>query len=124
MRTGAKVFLGSAAFALVISTLYWFVTHEPAGTALLVSMILAPGLMAAYAASASFGAGRPPEDRPDADPGAQDARGLGPVLPASTWPVALGAASLLVAAGLAYGVWLLLPAGAVFVVTLVGLARE
>ena len=124
MRTGAKVFLGSATFALVISTLYWFVTSEPTGTALLVSMILAPGLMAAYAAWASSGPDRPAEDRPDADPGALDARVLGPVLPASIWPVALGGGSLLVAAGLAYGVWLLLPAGAVFVVALAGLARE
>jgi hypothetical protein len=124
MRTGAKVFLGSAAFALVISGLYWLVAHEPTGTALLVSMILAPGLMAAYAASASSGPSRPPEDRPDADPSAPDASVLGPVVPASVWPIALGGGSLLVAAGLAYGVWLLLPAGAVFLVTLVGLARE
>ena len=122
MRTGAKVFLGSATFAVVISGLYWFITSEPAGTALLVSMILAPGLMAAYAAAVS--SERPPEDRPDADPGASDARVLGPVVSASMWPAALGLGSLLVAAGLAYGVWLLLPAGALFAVALIGLARE
>ena len=124
MRTGAKVFLGSATFALVISMAYWFVTSEPTGTALLVSMILAPGLMAAYAASVSSGPTRPPQDRPDADPSAPDALVLGPVVPASIWPIALGGGALLVAAGLAYGVWLLLPAGAVFLVTVVGLARE
>ncbi|MGH2674638.1 MAG: aa3-type cytochrome oxidase subunit IV [Actinomycetota bacterium] len=124
MRTGAKVFLGSAVFALVISTIYWFVTYEPAGTVLLVSMILAPGLMAAFAAAGSRGPGRPPEDRPDADPSAPDALVLGPVTPFSVWPALLGAVSLFLSAGLAYGVWLLLPAGAAFVVALVGLARE
>lgn len=123
MRTGAKVFLGSATFALVISMIYWFTTSEPTGTALLVSMILAPGLMAAYAASVSSGP-RPPEDRPDAVPSAPDASVYGPLVPASVWPIAVGGGALLVAAGLAYGVWLLLPAGAVFLVTLAGLARE
>lgn len=124
MRTGARVFLGSATFALVISSLYWFITSEPAGTALLLSMILAPGMMAAYAAASSSGLERPPEDRPDADPAASDARVLGPVIPASIWPAALGVGALLVAAGLAYGVWLLLVAGAAFVVALIGLTRE
>jgi hypothetical protein len=124
MRTGAKVFLGSAVFALVISTLYWFVTNEPAGTTLLVSMILAPGLMAAVAASASRCPDRPSQDRPDADPRASDAIIFGPVVPVSAWPLLLGAASLFLSAGLVYGMWLLLPAGAVFVLALVGLARE
>jgi hypothetical protein len=123
MRTGAKVFLGSATFALVISMIYWFVTSEPTGTALLVSMILAPGLMAAYAASISSGP-RAPQDRPDAHPSAPDASVFGPVVPGSIWPITLGGGAFLVAAGLAYGVWLLLPAGAVFLVTLAGLARD
>jgi hypothetical protein len=124
MRTGAKVFFGSSIFALVIATLYWSVASEPAGTVLLVSMILAPGLMAAFAASAARGPDRPPEDRPDADPGASDARIVGPVVPVSLWPLLLGLTSLFLSAGLVYGVWLLLPAGAAFVLALAGLARE
>jgi len=126
VRTGAKVFLGSSIFALVIATLYWSVASEPAGTVLLVSMILAPGLMAAFAASAARGPGpyRPPEDRPDADPSASDARIVGPVVPVSLWPLLLGLTSLFLSAGLVYGVWLLLPAGAAFVLALAGLARE
>jgi hypothetical protein len=124
VRTGGKVFLGSSLFAVTIATAYWFVAYEPAGTALLVSMILAPGLMAAFATLAARGPRRGAEDRPDADPAAADASEAGAVVAASMWPVVLGASALFLAAGLVYGVWLLLPAGAVFLLAVVGLARE
>jgi hypothetical protein len=124
VRTAAKVFLGSSLFAAGIAGAYWFVTYEPAGTALLGSMILAPGLMAAYAARAARGPRRGAEDRPDAVPTAPDAPEVGPVVPASVWPVVVGTCALFAAAGLVYGAWLLIPAGAVVAVALVGLVRE
>jgi hypothetical protein len=124
MRTGAKVFLGSALFSAAIGLLYWLVSREPAGTALLASMFLAPGMLAVYTGLMMRGRKLPPEDRAGAGPadGADEPAGTFAV--ASAWPIILGAGSLLVAAGLAYGVWLLLPAAALFTLALVGLARE
>jgi cytochrome c oxidase subunit IV len=124
VKTASKVFLGSAIFSLAIATLYWVVASEPAGTILLASMVLAPGLMASFAALAARGPGRAPEDRPNAPPGAAAGHRMGRFAPESAWPVILALGSLFVAAGLVYGVWLLLPAGGLFALALVGLARE
>lgn len=123
MTTAAKVFLASAAFAAATGSLYWFVSYEWAGTVLLGSMVLAPGLVAAYLAARVRGAEVLPEDAKDAGPG----DGAGPVggfVAASLWPFLLAAATMLLAAGLVYGVWLLLPAGVAFAVAAVGIARE
>lgn len=124
MRTAAKVFLGSAVFSLVIATVYWLVSSEPAGTILLASMVLAPGLMAGFAALAAGGPGRAPEDRANALPGAAAGQPVGTFTPRSAWPAILALGSLFVAGGLVFGMWLLLPAGALFALALVGLARE
>lgn len=124
MRTGAKVFLGSALFSAAIGLLYWLVSGEPAGTALLASMVLAPGTLAVYASLSARGQELPPQDRPEAGPADGADEPVGTFAAASAWPVILGAGSLLVAAGLAYGVWLLIPAAALLMLAVVGLARE
>lgn len=124
MRTGAKVFLGSALFSAAIGLLYWLVSEEPAGTALLASMVLAPGTLAVYTALSARGRELPSQDRSEAGPADGAEEPVGTFAAASAWPIILGAGSLLVAAGLAYGVWLLLPAAALFALAVVGLARE
>jgi hypothetical protein len=124
MTTGAKVFLGSAGFGATVGALYWLVAREPAGTILLAFFAAAPLLVAAYLWRGVRGLRRPPEDRPDANPGAFDGREVGTFIPQSAWPVILAVASMLVAAGLVFGVWLLLPAAAMFALATIGFARE
>ena len=122
MRTGAKFFVLSSAFAVATAAAYWFSSYEPAGTALLASMGLAPGLVAAFLAKRSH-APHPAADRPDARPGDAAGQEIGPFASVSAWPVVFGAGAMLVAGGLAYGTWLLVVA-IVFVVGLVGFVRE
>lgn len=122
MRTGAKFLTLSALFSGVIGVVYWFVSYEPAGSALLASMAVAPLIAAVYV----FVRNRDepaPEDRDDADPG--DGAGRYASLPsASPWPPLLALGFGLGGGGLIYGRWLLLLGLLVCVVAVIGLMRE
>jgi hypothetical protein len=124
VTTAAKVFLGSAAFGAGVGTLYWFVTGEPTGTVLLAFFGTAPLIVAVYLWRRTRAGSTPAEDRPDADPAAVRGLEVGTFVAESAWPVIFAGASLLVAVGLVFGVWLLLPAGALFAVAAIGLVRE
>jgi hypothetical protein len=124
VTTAAKIFLGSAAFGATVGTLYWLVAREPAGTVLLAFFAGAPLFVAVYLWRGARGSRRPPEDRSDADPSAPDGSVVGTFIPESAWPVITGAASLLVAGGMVFGVWLLLPAAVLFALATIGFARE
>lgn len=123
MKTGARFFLLAGGFAFVIATTYWFITYEPAGTALLGSLALAPAIVVGYILRHARGAPGP-EDRPDARPPEGAGQTLGPFPSMSAWPAVAAAGALLVAGGIAYGSWLLIVGGIIFVAGLVGLARE
>jgi hypothetical protein len=124
VTTAAKVFLGSAAFGGTVGTLYWVVAREPAGTVLLAFFAGAPLFVAVYLWRGARGPRRPPEDRPDADPSSFDGREVGTFVAESAWPVVTAVATTLVAGGLVFGVWLLLPAAAMFAAATIGFARE
>jgi hypothetical protein len=127
MRTVTKVLLVLGGYGLVIAAVYWFVTYEPAGTVLLAVF----GVMALVIAGYSTRVGAlskhgpvQPEDRDDATP--QDAAGhpVGSFHFESAWPLWFAAGAALVAAGLAYGLYLI-PVGAVAMgVAVLGLVRE
>lgn len=48
MRTGLILFVSSAVFATTIAVVYWFLSHEPAGTLLLGFMAAAMLVIAIY----------------------------------------------------------------------------
>lgn len=123
MTTAAKIFLGAAAFGAAVGGLYWVVAGEPAGTVLLAFFGVAPLIAAVYLWRGARSGPPPPEDRPDADPGGASIE-LGTFATESAWPVIFAGASLLVGVGFVFGIWLLLPAAALFVVATVGLVRE
>ena len=123
MRTGARFFMVSAAFAATIAGAYWFVTYEPAGTALLASLAVGALLVGAFV-SRHAGDRRAPEDRPGAPPSAGVGRTFGPLLATSAWPALLGAGAMLFAAGLVYAPWLLIVGAVAVTAGLIGLARE
>lgn len=124
MSTATKVLAGSGAFGLVVGTAYWMAAYEPAGFTLLLSFGVAPLLVAGYLWGRLRGAEPGPEDRPDARPGEAAGQTVGTFVATSAWPVILAGASLLLAGGLVFGIWLLLPAAALFAVAIVGLAAE
>ncbi len=122
MTTATRVLVGSGAFGLLVGTAYWLVTYEPAGTVLLLSFGVAPLLVAAYLWSRRIEPG--PEDRPDALPEEAAGQPVGTFVATSAGPVILAGAALLLAGGLVFGTWLLLPAAALFALALVRLAAE
>jgi Cytochrome c oxidase subunit IV len=124
VTTAAKIFLGAAAFGVAIGGLYWWVAREPTGTVLLAFFGVAPLIAAAYLWRGTRAGPVPPEDRPDADAAASAGLDVGTFSTESAWPVIFAGASLVVGLGVVFGVWLLLPAGALFTVAAVGLVRE
>ncbi len=97
-RVEAVIFLGTGAYLVVASVVYGVLSSEPAGT---VMLALAGALGLFIGAYLRRSPGLAEDDRHD---------GFEPYLPhASIWPFAIGMASLLVAHGLALGLWALLP---------------
>ena len=123
MNVSARVFLGTAAFGLVLAAIYWLVSKEAAGTTLLLGLGIAPLILAGWVQlhrSAETAA----EDRPDALP--EDAAGeeLGSFPAESAWPIALAGSSVLLLGGIVYGPALLLLGGLGAVLSAMGLMRE
>jgi hypothetical protein len=123
VKVGARIFIGTGLFGIVVGAIYWFVSSEAAGTTLLLAMGIAPLILAGYVLG-QRGGGVLPEDRPDARP--EDAAGevVGSFPAESAWPIALAGASVLVLGGLVYGPALLVLGVVGFAVCIVGLMRE
>lgn len=123
MRTAAKLFAVSSAFGIAIAIVYWFVSYEWAGTALLVGIGLAPGFVAAYllAAERALEVGG---DDPDQQPADAAGEQVGVFVARSGWPLVLAAGASTAALGLVFGWWLLTPGLALALIAVLGLMRE
>lgn len=127
MTTAGKLLLGMAAFLLVASAGYWFLSYEEAGSVLL---LLSSGLVliaGGYLVVSTRGAPKPAS--------ASEAGGGGaghgtegddhPYLPhASVWPLGVGAGSVVLANGLALGLWAVVPGLIIVAGSIVGYARQ
>ena len=123
MNVSARVFLGTAAFGLVLAAIYWLVSKEAAGTTLLLGLGIAPLILAGWVQlhrSAETAA----EDRPDALPEDAADEELGSIPAESAWPIALAGSSVLLLGGIVYGPALLLLGGLGAVLSAMGLMRE
>jgi hypothetical protein len=118
MAEELRFFLRIALFTIVISTIYWFVAREEAGTALLVGVIVGcvvfVGIVGAGVRSSRRGGASP-----NALIGFADTEPESPLLleedtfpAASAWPVIASLAAALVGLGLIYGAWLWIPGAA------------
>ncbi|MGI8939855.1 MAG: aa3-type cytochrome oxidase subunit IV [Iamia sp.] len=117
----ARIFGGIAVFMLVIATIYWFMSYEPAGTTFLVVAAGMTGVPALYLAwpRGPKGEPMPPHIEPGHDP--HD----GVWFPeASIWPFAIGGAMVLVANGFLLGRWMLIPSAVLLVWAIVGMIRQ
>ena len=135
MAEELRFFLRSAIWVVGSAVVYWFVSHEPAGTALLVALGLA---IAAFIAVVAYEARSTVEGlrRRDGALGLLDrlvgfgespAGEAGPLgahpgrIPlASVWPIVAAAAVATTGLGLLYGPWLGLPGIALGVVAAYG----
>jgi hypothetical protein len=109
----ARVFLGVGALVVVLAVVYWFVSYEEAGTAML-----------ALAAALSLWCGaylwlrmRSPADEPEAVDE--------PYLPhSSPWPFVIGVGAFLLGNGLLVGGWFFTPGAAVLALGVGGFVRQ
>jgi hypothetical protein len=124
VRTFVKVFLASGTFILVSAIVYWFVSHEPAGTILLLGTAAATSVMAAYAWVKVRRSTEPVEDRGDADPGEGAGEPITTFAMDSPWPLVFGVGVAVLAGGLVFGLPLIVVGVILVVAGTVGLMRE
>lgn len=124
MRTVGRVLLASGTFILASAAIYWFVSHEWAGTILLVGTGTATLIVAAYSRLKVSSSRVFAEDRGDADPGDGEGEAIASFTMDSPWPLAFGIGVAVLAGGLVFGPPLLIVGAVVIVVAVVGMMRE
>jgi hypothetical protein len=116
MRVEARMYLVIAAFLLVAFAVYLLASYEWAGTVLLLVGAVMGVFMGGYLER---------QARVRTDPAAVDVHEEGDYLPhASIWPFGLGVGALLMANGLALGLWAVLPGAALTAGSVLGFARQ
>ena len=123
MKLEGVIFVVVAAFFLVITAVYWFVSYEPAGTVMLFltsGLGGLPGLYLIWKARKT-----PPrvEDRADADI-AEGAGRIGSFPEASVWPLCFAGGLSLIGVALVFGIWLGLPGVFLVLVAMIGAIQE
>jgi hypothetical protein len=108
-------FAGIGAFFVVLGTIYWFTSYEPAGTTML--------LLCAGLGALGMWVSRPnrPGDVPVGDGSVPEP---GHAVESSLWPLIVGLGLMLVANGFVLGLWLLVPGAALVLRGLVGMLTE
>ena len=123
MKVEWRLFAGAAGFLTLTSTIYWFVSYEQAGTAMLGLAMAAVLMVAGWLWLWSRRVGRRPEDDPDADPG--DGSGDVGYFPSSSiWPFLIGCGAVVLANGFVFGVFLGLTGALIVAVGVIGYAVE
>ncbi len=126
MRVQARIFLGIAAFLVVATVVYGVTSAEDAGTTMLLlagSMALIVGGYLAVQARTQVDAGDPDRagEGGDEDPVEQ---GEAYLPHASIWPFGMGMGLVVMANGLALGLWALIPGTLLSASCLWGYARQ
>jgi hypothetical protein len=116
MRVEARMYLAIAGFLVVAFAIYLLASYEWAGVVLLLVGAVMGVFMGGYLER---------QARVRTDAAAVEGAASGEYLPhASIWPFGLGAGALLMANGLALGLWAVLPGAALMAGSLWGFARQ
>lgn len=125
MRVQARIFVGIASFLLVATVVYVVTSQEEAGTTMLLlagGMAMFIGAYLALQARRSTDAAEP--ERPGGG-GAEEPALEEAYLPhASIWPFGVGMGLVMLANGLALGMWALIPGALLAGSSLWGYARQ
>jgi hypothetical protein len=124
MKLEAKILLGLGFFFGIIAAVYWFWSHEEAGSV----MIFAGMLFCALPGSYYYWWSRRIGVRSEDDPTATQPEGSGVIgaFPStSIWPFTLGMGAFFVVLALVFGIWFLVPGlGLVFWAMIGGTAES
>jgi hypothetical protein len=118
-----RLFLGAAFFFTVTASVYWFVSYEHAGTAMLAASVPAFAFIGLWLAFQGRRHGSRPEDRGDSSP-ADAAEDLGYFPSSSAWPFVLSAGAVVVANGFVFGPPIAVVGGLLMLAGIFGYARE
>lgn len=123
MSTAARVLLGSALFALLVGTIYWFASYEAAGSMMLLTMAAGLAIAAAYLWLLGRQASVPADQR-EARPADGAGEPVGIFAARSAWPAVLALGCAVGLTGLIYGWWLAAVGAAGVTISLIGLVRD
>ncbi|MFN2448750.1 MAG: cytochrome c oxidase subunit 4 [Candidatus Baltobacteraceae bacterium] len=101
MKTLIGLFLSSMTFSGAIALVYWFSSHEPAGTFLLGFMFLGFAWAAGYTRLAEKGSQLAGDDK-KLDPGGRAGEDLGIVTKETPWPMLLACSILVLFIGVVW----------------------
>ncbi|MCU1395977.1 MAG: hypothetical protein JWM34_4405 [Ilumatobacteraceae bacterium] len=117
----ARMFAGLAAFSVLAAIVYGALSHEPAGTTLLVLTGGLTGLCGLYISWHRPG-------HVDEASGHGDANAVDESEPwfphASPWPFAIAVSVVLMGNAMLLGLWLILPAGVLLIASIAGFAAQ
>jgi hypothetical protein len=122
-RTEVRVFGGTGLFLVPWTVLYAVSSHERAGALLLAGCAVALLALAGYFEVQSRRVDSRPSDH-DLPPEAKPVRVPAHPPDVSVWPLVMAAAATLLGLGLAFTVWVAIPAGLLLAVGVLGYARE
>ena len=119
MSVGARMLLAIGAFLVMVSAVYWFFSYEEAGSVLLLLSAGLALIVGGYLwwATREHGNARFPAEQYE-----QEAEHYLPH--ASIWPLGVGAGSVVLANGLALGLWAAVPGSMLLAACVVGYARQ
>ena len=106
MRMEARIFIILTIFFLVVTPIYWLISHEITGTVALILTFFMVLMLALFLTLVARRIDPRPEDRKDGEI-AEGAGELGFFPPRSAWPLACGGVLVLIALGPVFGWWLL-----------------
>ena len=123
MKVEWRLFAGAGVFFAVTTAIYWFVSYEHAGSAMLGLSVLAFLMVGGYLLVQARRHGARPEDRGDAtmEEGEEE---LGYFPSSSVWPLVLGLGAVALANSLVFGLGLAALGLGLVVTAAVGYAAE
>lgn len=123
MKVESWVFGGGAIFFLLVTPSYWFISHDPTGTAALVMTTLLTALVTFYLGFHANKMDPRPEDRKSAE--VVDGAGeVGFFPPYSWWPLWCAASLGVCVLGVVFGWWLFIIGVGFGIVMLIGWVFE
>ena len=123
MKAEGVIFAILAGFFVLVTPVYWVLSHDPTGTSALVLTTLLALLVSFYSLLTARRIGPRPEDRKDAEI-AEGAGELGFFSPHSWWPLFCGFSFAVSVLGIVFGWWLFLIGAAFGAVSVLGFVFE